>query len=207
MPRLPAGYRPSDVLEVSSTRVRFGLLLLGLLVATGAAQLMLVSAPLLRSDWHQFIPQLVELMGTLEGGWAWAAVVAAIAAAMALLCAIIIIHELLHAICYWGFSGTAPQFGMGLGYAFCSVRPGVFLSRNAHVVAALAPLASLSALGLLLMAHGPLLTAPIIGVYLVAHAAGAAADVATAAWLLLRPSSSYVWDHKTTLIVYRRGRG
>lgn len=203
---LPRDYRPDESFDVSSPIARLRLFALGLGLSLAAAHALVRAAPALRSDWGELPPRAAGLYAALAPAVSGVpGVVLALlgfGAMLAVLAGIVVLHELVHGLVFWALTRVRPEFGLGPGYAFCAAPPGSFLPRDHFVAVALAPLVALSLGGLWLVAQGPLLLAPLAAVYLVAHTAGAAADLASVAWLLGRPRSVYVWDHGPTMIVY-----
>lgn len=115
---------------------------------------------------------------------------------------IVLLHEAVHGLFFWHFTGERPVIGMKGIYTYASA-PDWFLPRNQLVVVAIAPLVVLSLAGLLLIPLVPAwLLAPLV-LAVTVNAAAAVGDVLLLLWLLAQPASSLVKDAGDTFTVCR----
>lgn len=116
----------------------------------------------------------------------------------------VILHELVHGAFFWWFTKHPPKFGMGLGYAYATM-PGWFFSKRQYLAVGLAPLAGLTALGLLLVPFLPgwMLDLFFIGLFL--NAAGAIGDIYICIRIAREAEDVWVKDFGHGTEVYRRG--
>jgi hypothetical protein len=114
---------------------------------------------------------------------------------------VIFLHELVHGIFLWWFTGSRPHFGVGAGYAYAAA-PDWYLPRGQHIVVALAPLLLISAGGLFLLTLLPPDFFLHLFVGLLINAAGAVGDLAMVGWLLLKPAHALVRDTGPAITIY-----
>jgi len=88
----------------------------------------------------------------------------------------LILHEAVHGVALWAFTGDRPVFGFKGWYAFADA-PGWYLSRGQMVATSLAPLVVLPAIGLPLIAFAPAGLSLFIVVGLIVNAVGAVGDL------------------------------
>lgn len=106
---------------------------------------------------------------------------------------IAILHEGIHVLCLWLLTRERPTFATFEGVGGVGVRlPSWYLSRNAFLVANLAPVCSMTLAGLLLLpivAH----TGISLLVFCIAlNLAGSITDVISSIYVYLHPPSAYV---------------
>jgi hypothetical protein len=100
---------------------------------------------------------------------------------IALLVALIVVHELIHGAFFWLFTRSRPVFGLRGWYAFAAA-PGWFLSRGQYLITTLAPFVLLSLLGMVMMAVLPVLIAAIVLILTVFNATSSVGDL----WIAIR---------------------
>ena len=67
----------------------------------------------------------------------------------------LVVHELIHGLFFWLFTGSAPRYGLGLSYAYAAA-PDWYIPRRKYQVTGLAPVVIIGLGCLLLMMGGPL---------------------------------------------------
>lgn len=114
---------------------------------------------------------------------------------------ILILHEGVHGLFFWLFTGSRPVFGLKATYAYAAA-PGWYLPRNRYLWVGLSPLVVISAAGLLLL---PFLSAQWLLAWLLAlttNASGAIGDLYVVGWLLGQSRQVLVNDHGDGMRVY-----
>jgi hypothetical protein len=114
----------------------------------------------------------------------------------------IVLHEAVHGLAFWLFTGKRPTFGFKGLYAYAASPKGVYLPRKQYFVVALAPLISLSLLGLILIPLLPLIALPTLVFFLIGNAAGAIGDVWVVGWLLREPAEILLQDRGDAVTCY-----
>jgi hypothetical protein len=107
--------------------------------------------------------------------------------------AMLILHEGVHGVLFWLYSGQRPHFGLRWGYAYASA-PDWYFTRNQFLVIALGPLVLISLFGILLMRLVPLGWLPTLLFLMIMNGAGSAADMYTMVTCLYYPSDILVND-------------
>jgi tetrahydromethanopterin S-methyltransferase subunit F len=125
--------------------------------------------------------------------------IAGFAAAVVLM---VVLHEAVHGLFFWLFTGKRPRFGFKVIYAYAALPPGVYLPRNSYLVAGAAPLVLLGLVGTALIPYlsQPLL--PALLFFLVGNTSGSIGDLYVIAWLLRKPASVLVADRGDAVDVY-----
>ncbi|HRQ40196.1 MAG TPA: DUF3267 domain-containing protein [Chloroflexota bacterium] len=114
---------------------------------------------------------------------------------------VILLHELVHGLFIWWYTGSRFHFGVGVGYAYAAA-PDWYFPRRQHMVIALAPLLFISLFGLALLPFLPTAVFPYLFVALVLNAAGSVGDLAMVGWLLLKPAHTLVQDTGPAIYIY-----
>lgn len=193
---LPAGYAAGGTIDLSKNKwlaLAVNLAAVGLFFGFG--WLFAAAAAWLRPEPPGFnlqVSGLGQLLGLL------ALLVGLIAGQVAL-------HELIHGLFFWVFTGARPRFALKLMYAYAAA-PDWYLPRNQHLVTALAPLVAMTAAGLVLLPVVPAWLVPALLFVITANAAGAVGDMLVAAWLLRQPPTALVRDSGDAITVYNRAR-
>ena len=105
----------------------------------------------------------------------------------------VLVHEGLHGMFFWLFTGGRPFFGFRGYYAYASA-PGWYIPRNPYLVICMAPFVLITAAGLALLSVIPgVLVTPML-LLVAMNAAGAVGDLMVFGWLLIKPSRSVVQD-------------
>lgn len=106
----------------------------------------------------------------------------------------IIVHEIIHGISFWLFTGGKPKFGFKGLYAYAAA-PDWYLARREYLITALAPLVLVTFLGVLLIPIVKITLLPYLLIWIVFNFAGAAGDVTIVIWLLRKPETIYINDY------------
>ena len=116
------------------------------------------------------------------------------------LIAVLILHELVHGLFYWLFSGHSPKFGFHGLIPYASAPSGVYFPRNQFLAVGVSPIVLLTVVGMLLI-----LIVPVDLVSLVFfNAAGAAGDLILVIYLLPFPFHTLMEDNDSGVIIYGR---
>lgn len=103
----------------------------------------------------------------------------------------LIVHEFIHALCLWIFTGERPIIVAG-GGGLCVRLPSWYLSRNAFLVTNLAPVCLISLAGLLLLPVVPQSSISLLVFCAAMNVAGSTADLVSSVYILLHPRSVYL---------------
>lgn len=190
---LPAGYAPHGTLDLSRQKLlTLGLSGAALLLFVAAGWALLLVLPQLRPDLDGLSVELRGL-GDLAGF---------LLVGTGLLALMILIHEAIHGLLFWGFTGARPQFGISFFYAYAAA-PGWYLPRPQYIVVALAPLLLITLVGILLIPLVPSAMLPSLLVVITANIAGSIGDLLVVGWLLAQPTGTLVQDTGAAVTIYR----
>jgi hypothetical protein len=114
----------------------------------------------------------------------------------------IVLHEAVHGLFFWLFSGRFPQFGFKGYYAFAAMPSGVYLERDRYILTGLAPVILLTLGGLALLPVLPAWTLPTLLFFLAGNASGSVGDVLVIGWLLSKPPEVLIEDNGAVMTVY-----
>ncbi|MDH5505635.1 MAG: DUF3267 domain-containing protein [Anaerolineae bacterium] len=110
-------------------------------------------------------------------------------------------HEAVHGIGFWGFTRSRPAFGLKLGYAYAAA-PDWYVPRNQFVIVGLAPLVVLSVLGCVLAPWLLLAAMPALLVFLAMNAGGSVGDMFVVWKVAAYPPSALVNDRGESFTIY-----
>ncbi len=193
--RLPFGYVLRGKVDLTKQpRLYFALNVLGLVILVAAGVLFVALARLLRPD---AVTALFEQFS--RGGSARQIVLL-----LGILVVMLVIHEAIHGVFFWRFTGARPKFGIGPGYAYAAA-PGWYLPRNQYLVVGLAPLVLISLGGLALITVMPASWIGALLALMIGNASGAVGDMAVVAWLLTLPKTALANDDGSAVTVYVPG--
>lgn len=120
---------------------------------------------------------------------------------LAVLAAMVCLHEALHGLLIWAFTGKRPRFGFKI-HPYAALPLDIYVSRNRGVVISLAPLVVVTVLGIPVILVFPFsfLWVPIF--FLSFNAAASVGDVFVTGWLL-RFKRDAMWGAEgTTNVVF-----
>jgi hypothetical protein len=116
----------------------------------------------------------------------------------------IVLHEAVHGIFFWLFSGRFPQFGFKGYYAYAAMPPGVYLQRDRYILTGIAPAVLLTLGGLAMLPVLPAWTLPTLLFFLAGNASGSVGDVLVVVWLLSKPPGVLIEDNGAVMVLYGR---
>jgi hypothetical protein len=119
---------------------------------------------------------------------------------------IISLHEMVHGVFFWLFSGEKPVFGLGPGYAYAAA-PDWYFPKGQYLVIGLAPLVVLTVIGLGLIVFIPLTWVGIVALALAFNMGGAIGDIYVCARIAREAAEVWVQDKGDGFAVYRRRAG
>jgi hypothetical protein len=190
--QLPPNYQEQASLDLSADKKRMLLLnLAGLVLLIPFGWLFATLFAILRPDVTRFSLEFSGLGSVLLFGGQMVFVIVGV----------VLLHELVHGLFIWWYTGSRFHFGLGIGYAYAAA-PEWYLPRRQHTVIALAPLLLISLLGLALLPFLPTAVFLYLFVALLFNAAGSVGDLAMVGWLLLKPPHSLVRDTGPAVYIY-----
>jgi hypothetical protein len=197
---LPEGYREAGTLKLAGNkRLIYGVTVAAFAVLGVCCLALSALAGAVRPELAGFsmtfstAGEAFTFMGVLLGG---------LALVPALVC---VVHELMHGLGFWFFTRSRPRYGFTGWYAYATA-PGWFLPRNQMLLVILAPLVTITVVGLavVLVAPPPVAMFFLYGVAL--DASGAVGDVYFAVHLLRTPPTTIVEDRHDSMTWYREQR-
>lgn len=105
----------------------------------------------------------------------------------------VLLHELIHGVFFWAFTGSRPVFALRLLYAYAAA-PDWFIPARHYWIIGLAPLVLIGMLGLLIIALAPIGWIPLFGFLVALNTAGATGDLFIIARLLRLSPDSLIND-------------
>lgn len=113
----------------------------------------------------------------------------------------ILIHEAIHGLFFWIFTGARPLFAFRWTYAYAAA-PGWYLPRGQFLITTLAPLVLMTLAGLALFRFAPPGWLIPVWFILTMNAGGAIGDLLVAYLLLRRPADTLVEDRGDRMTFY-----
>ena len=172
---LPTNYKEIGVVDIANKRTLLLVSLLGLVLMAVFSALFTWVLHLLRP--LQFNMEPMNHPFGLESPYIASLGLILLVAVMLLL------HEMLHGVCFWAFTGSSPRFAFKGYYAYASI-PGWYMPRAQYLVSALMPFLFITILGLILLATLPATWFIPLLLLIVSNAAGSVGDLVVAVWLL-----------------------
>jgi predicted metal-dependent HD superfamily phosphohydrolase len=117
------------------------------------------------------------------------------------LAGVIVLHELIHGLFFWTFTGERFQLGIRPFYAIAA-SPRWIIPRGQFVLIGLAPLLIITSLGIALLWFLPLSASAVVLVSMAVNAAGSTGDLVVIGWLFTRPSGRLVRDTGDVITKY-----
>jgi hypothetical protein len=114
---------------------------------------------------------------------------------------ILVLHEVVHGICFWIFTKERPKFGLRGGYAFASA-PEWYLPKFQYGIVGLAPFFVISILGIILSPFIPAGLLPYLLVIISFNAAGALGDMIVVAWIIRQANTILVRDQGDKFLTF-----
>lgn len=115
---------------------------------------------------------------------------------------VIVLHEIVHGLFFWLFTGSRPVFALKIVYAYAGA-PDWYLPCRQYMVVGVAPLVVITALGVLLLAVVPQGWLLPVLLFTALNAGGAVGDLGVAAWLLVQPAACLANDEGDRVTLYR----
>jgi hypothetical protein len=192
MIELPDAYYAVASLDLAhDRRIQVALTLVGIPLVIIFGVLFITAAVALRP------PGDLVLGGQLRGLQALLVLVAL----LAVIVLVTVMHELVHGLFYWLFTGTRPHFGFKGLHAYAAA-PEWYIPRERFLVVGLAPLVLLSLGGLAAIPFIPLLLVPALVLALIFNAVGAVGDLYASIWVLAHPRALLAHDTGDAITLY-----
>lgn len=115
---------------------------------------------------------------------------------------VLFLHEAIHGLFFWYFTGERPKFGINL-LSFYTAAPNWYLPRNQFMSTGIAPFLVLTTIGLAIAPFVPLNWVTGIWIAITVNAAGAIGDFVVVGWLAARPGQSLIKDNGPTIHLYQ----
>lgn len=119
---------------------------------------------------------------------------------------VLIVHELVHGLAYWLFSGVRPRFGVHGLAPYAAAPLGVYFPRNQVLIVGLAPLLLLTLACVPLALLAPVQVVPILFFFTILNIGGSAMDLLMVAALFSYPADTYIEDNDVASIIYGPGK-
>ena len=137
-----------------------------------------------------------------QGGWRMTIPSTWVVGAVLATPLVIVIHEAIHGLFFWLFTGKLSHFGFK-GLLFYTATPrGVYLRRKQYLIVGFSPLAILSFIGVLLLLLLPVNALATLICFLSFNISGSVGDMAVSVWILQKPANALIEDKGTRIIVY-----
>jgi len=201
--KLPSNYRQQATLDLSKSRKAVvSAIVSGIVLLITTGWLLVQFTHLLRPTALEYI-RFRDILTITPGGntsitLPFHLIVDAFVAAVLMM----LIHELVHGVFFWRFTGRHPTFGIRGLYVYAAAPSEIHFPRNQYLAVGIAPFVLLTLVGLLLMVIVPVVIVPILILFIAFNAAGAAGDLLMFAWLLSYPPDTLMQDNNTSVIVY-----
>lgn len=192
---LPEGYVQTGSLDLLKN--------LKLMIWMNVGGLLLLAVTLAMWVWLAVQLRGPEVWGALgfsisaESGLVW------IFGLIGVVVAMLLLHEAVHGVFFWLFTGQRPVFGIGLGYAYAAA-PGWYLPRLKYLWVGISPLVVISLVGTALMAVVPVAWLPWLILLMAGNASGAVGDLVVAGWLLTQPPTCLAEDRGDSIRLFNR---
>jgi hypothetical protein len=115
---------------------------------------------------------------------------------------VLFIHETVHGLLYWRFTGRSPAFGFKGIFVYVNASSEFYFPRNKYLVVGLGPILLLTPIGLTLIVVLPEALVQILIFFFTFNAAGAVGDLYMVARLLCYSNKTYLQDFGEDLIIY-----
>ncbi|GHO45694.1 DUF3267 domain-containing protein [Ktedonospora formicarum] len=112
-----------------------------------------------------------------------------------------IVHELIHSLCFWLFTGSRPHFGFKWLYAYASA-PNWYIPRGPFLFVGLAPFVCLTLLGIALLPFVSAGISLLLCCLLTAHTMGCVGDFYVVIRLLMASSGLLIRDYGDGMAFY-----
>jgi hypothetical protein len=113
----------------------------------------------------------------------------------------LVVHEALHGVCFWGYTKTLPKFAFKGFYAYAAA-PDWYLPKGQYLITGLAPLVVITVVCVILMFFVPLSWMPALLWMLILNTSGAVGDLWMVYGLLRSPANVLACDKGDVLEFY-----
>lgn len=114
-------------------------------------------------------------------------------------------HELIHGAVILAFGRKKPLFGLKVGFAYAAIPPQVFLSKVQFMICTLAPLVSVTIIGILACRFVTLTLVGPIYSFAIMNIAGSTADMAKSLWIYKQKrTAKFGFDGTNTIVIERK---
>lgn len=113
---------------------------------------------------------------------------------------LLVIHEFIHAVFFYLFTGEKPVYGFKGIYGYAG-SPNWYLRRSYYLIVSLSPFIIISLSGLTILLLIPAEYSSITVLLLTTHAAGCVGDIWVSIKLIRKPEETYINDSGISLII------
>ena len=113
---------------------------------------------------------------------------------------LLVIHEFIHAILFYLFTGDKPVYGFKGVYGYAG-SPDWYLRKSYYFIVGLSPFIIISVSGIIILLLIPAEYSSIIVLLLTTHAAGCIGDIWVSIKLTGRPEETYINDSGISLVI------
>lgn len=181
---LPENYHLKKTLDLSNSRTVFWLNMaaIPLLFIFGWIFIQLINGLRLANPFTNGFWGMVASFS----GWGLLAI-------LALIIAMLVLHELVHGMFFWLFTHERPKFALRSGYAFAAA-PNWYLPKVQYIIVGLSPLIVISIICIVVASFLPPTLVPYPLFVATFNAAGALGDMIVVAWILKQSNTILVKD-------------
>jgi hypothetical protein len=115
---------------------------------------------------------------------------------------VVTIHEVIHGVFFWIFTGSRPVFAFKGLYAYAAA-PGWYIPRWPFLIVGAAPLVFISLIGVALMPYVSFVAVLFLVAALTLNAGGSIGDMYCIGWLLSIRGNLLIQDYGDGIVVYR----
>ena len=200
---VPADYHLQSTIDLSKRRKALaGAIVIGIILLFAVGWLLLQFTEFVRPSGLEGTPFDDILTTTPDGNTAVTLPFPVILGGAAAFVLVMLIHELVHGLFYWRFSGQRPTLGLKGPYVYVAAPPDYYFPRNQYLMVGVAPFVLLTLVGTLLAAFAPPIALPTLIFFVAFNAAGSAGDLLMSAYLLHYSADTLMQDHGTSVMVY-----
>lgn len=113
----------------------------------------------------------------------------------------IFLHEAIHGLFFWLFTGDRPKFGFKIVYAFAGA-PDWYITKFPYLIIGLSPFVILTILGFIIALIAPAAWLLPLLLFITMNASGAVGDIYAVFWLLFEPDNILIQDFGDKVKVY-----
>ena len=117
-----------------------------------------------------------------------------------LLIAVLVIHESIHALFFYIYTGEKPVYGFKGVYGYAG-SPGWYIRKNYYLIVSLSPFIIISFILTSVIVYFSPVYSAMIFIIIITHAAGCIGDIWVSIKLLNKPDSTYINDSGTSAVI------